>query len=101
MSPLLPLEVSRNMKWEPPCALDAPVVDEGAAVPRVHWFLPEPVQPHVPDSNVQSPATDSAHLPNLMTKSFVVHAQLARLVEPAVDLLPLGCVVHLVLPDAP
>jgi hypothetical protein len=36
----------------PPCALDAPVPEDGVALPRVHAFLPDSVQPHMEVSKV-------------------------------------------------
>ena len=64
------------MKWEPPCALAAPVDSEGVAGPRSRRGLPDSVQPHVPDSNAHLPF-GLLHLPEVMTRYFVVQAQLA------------------------
>ena len=42
------------MKYEPPWAFCAPVLDEGDLVPRVQWLLPASVQPQI-DASLSKP----------------------------------------------
>jgi len=88
------------MKWEQPCALAAPVDSEGVAGQRSRRGLPDSVQPHAPDSNAHLPF-GLLHLPEVMTRYFVVQAQLASAVDPAADVLLVGHWVHALLPGAP
>ena len=46
------------MKYEPPWAFCAPVLDEGVLVPRVQWLLPASVQPQI-DVPLSKPHTSS------------------------------------------